>query len=48
LDHQAIGIQEEWLSALLDFEERKELVIVVRTVEDHAPVIADQELPSSI
>ena len=40
--HQAIGIKEEWQSAFLDFEERKEFVIVVRPVEDHAPVMASR------
>jgi hypothetical protein len=43
IGHQAVSIEEEWQSTLLNFKEGKKLLIVIRRVEDPASIVAARD-----
>jgi hypothetical protein len=51
IGHEAVSVEKEWKSLLLSLEERKELLIISRIVEDSLPIITPRdymiEAPSS-
>lgn len=43
IGHEAVGVEKEWQSLLLSFQERKELLIISLIVEDSLPIITARD-----
>ena len=43
IGHEAVSVNEEWQSSLLDFEQREKLLVVIVTVKDLLSVIAARD-----
>ena len=43
IGHEAVSVNEEWQSSLLDFEQREKLLVVIVAVKDLLSVIAARD-----